>query len=292
MTPKTNRHYKKIAVRGKFPLLFCAVFLYAVLSTPDIYGSSRSFVAEKLKEERAKLQSNKNSFSWREHKYRSLPEFEKLTYDVKWQVISVGQATLELRGFNSIYGRRAHHIYSSAKTKPFFDEVFKVRDTNEAWIDEKSMSSLRFVSNISEGGWKKRETLEFDPVEKTYRLYDNGKMQMGITPDYVQDVLTALYYIRTLDLNIGDRYTLEAHSGDMSWPLAVNVVRKEKIKVFAGEFDCLVLEPFVRENAGIMKTSGRMLVWVTDDGRKIPVYLKVKIPIGAAIAELEKIETK
>ncbi|MCL2390644.1 MAG: DUF3108 domain-containing protein [Endomicrobia bacterium] len=294
MMPKRIKSLNCHCVRGnpviKTVVIFFCIFLFAsnILS----YEPQSSFLAEKLKAERARIQSGKDSFVWRKHEGNPLPEFEKLTYGVKWQFISIGEATLELRGFEDINGRSAHHIYSMAKTKPFFDEVFKVRDINEAWLDRESLSSLRFVANISEGGWTKKETLDFDPIEKTYMLFDNGKMQKGATPEYVQDVMTALYYMRTLDLKVGEKYTLEAHSGDMSWALAVNVLREEKMKVPAGEFNCLVLEPFVRENAGIMKTSGQMLVWVTADERKIPVYLKVKIPIGSAIAALEKIEKK
>ena len=294
MTLKRLKSLRCLRKGGNPVIKTVVIFFFVSLFTSNILCDElrSSFIAEKLKNERARIQSDKDSFVWRKHEGNPLPEFEKLTYCVKWQFISIGEATLELRGFEDINGRSAHHIYSMAKTKPFFDEVFKVRDTNEAWIDRESMSSLGFVSNVSEGGWTKREILDFNHIEKTYKLYDNGKMQMGTIPEYVQDVLTALYYMRTLDLKIGEKYALEAHSGDMSWALAVNVLREEQIKVSAGEFKCLVLEPFVRENAGIMKTSGQMLVWVTADKRKIPVYLKVKIPIGSAIAELEKIETK
>ncbi|MCL2485775.1 MAG: DUF3108 domain-containing protein [Endomicrobia bacterium] len=293
------RRYDKLGYNySKKALIFAGIFFCTALFTPSLFcdeafpESQTNFIAERLKEERVRLQSNRDSFEWRKYEGKPLPEFEKLTFSVKWQFVTIGEATLELRGFEDINGREAHHIYSMAKTKPFFDEVFKVRDINEAWLDRESLSSLRFSADISEGGWTKKETLDFDPVERTYQLFDNGKMQMGATPEYVQDVMTALYYMRTLDLKVGESYTLEAHSGDMSWALAVNVLREEKIKVPAGEFKCLVLEPFVRENAGIMKTSGQMLVWVTNDERKIPVHLRVKIPIGAAIATLEKIETK
>ncbi len=250
-----------------------------------------SFVAEKLKEERGKMEANKKAFVWRTHEGNRLPEYEKLTYSVMWEFVSVGEATLELRGFDEIEGRKAHHIYSYAMSKPFFDEFFKVRDINEAWLDGESMSSLKFYSDISQGGWTKREQIDFDQVEKTYLLYDNGKMQKGSIPDYVQDVMTALYYVRTMDLKVGQDYTLEAHSGDLSWPLVVKVLRKEKKKTPAGEFNCIVVEPLVRKDAGIINAQGKMLVWITDDAKKIPVYLKSKIPVGSVNAVLEKIET-
>lgn len=253
--------------------------------------ANEGFVASKLKIERAKAADAKKTYTWRKHEGKPLPEYEKLVFNAVWKFVAVGEATLELRGFVDIEGRKAHHIYSYAKSKPFFDSFFKVRDTNESWLDEESKTALRYASKISEGGWKKEETLYFNQPEKTYLLNDSGKMKKDKTSENVQDVMSALYYIRTLDIKVGEKYVLDAHSGDLPWPLTIKVLRKETIKVPAGEFECFVLEPGIRKNAGIINASGKMLVWVTADEKKIPVYLKVKIPIvGSVEAELSRIE--
>ncbi|MCL2144432.1 MAG: DUF3108 domain-containing protein [Endomicrobia bacterium] len=247
------------------------------------------FVANKLKEELAKTEEAKRSHVWRKHEGSPLPEYEKLVFNARWKFITVGEATLELRGFDDIEGRKAHHIYSYAKTKPFFDNFFKVRDVNESWLDEESKVSLRYSSNISEGGWKKLETLYFNHPERTFLLNDNGKMKKGAIPENLQDVLSALYYIRTMDIKAGDKYVADAHSGDLSWPLTISVLKEEKVSVPAGTFNCFVLEPAIRKNAGIVNASGKMRVWVTADEKKMPVLLKVKIPIlGSVEAELER----
>lgn len=246
--------------------------------------------SKKINEEIKRIQKENKEFKWRKHEGTPLPEFEKLTFNVMWQFISVGEATLELKGFNEIERRKAHHIYSHAKTKPFFDEVFPVRDVNQAWLDYESMSALRFISDISEGDWKKNEEIYYNQISKTFLLNDNGKMQKGTIPEYVQDVLTALYYVRTINLEIGKEYTLEAHTGDLSWPLKVKVLKTEKKKTKTGTFDCIVVEPLVRDDAGIFKAQGTILVWLTNDERKMPVYLKAKIPVGSINAVLEQID--
>lgn len=259
----------------------------------NAYAEEHNFIADRLKEERAKAAEIKQAHVWRKYEGRSLPEYEKLIFDAMWKFITVGEASLELRGFEEIDGRKTHHIYSYAKTKPFFDSVFKVRDTNESWLDEESKVTLKYVSNISEGGWKKREILYFNQPENTFLLDDNGKLKKGQTAQNVQDVLSALYFIRTLDIKVGEEYTLDAHSGDLSWPLTVKVLRKETVKVPVGEFKCLVLEPVIRKDAGIVNAKGKMLVWVTNDDIKMPVYLKVKIPIlGSVEAKLSKIKNQ
>ena len=252
--------------------------------------NKKSFIAAKLKEERAKIEEEKRNFVWRVHRGNPLAENEKLVFDVNWQFISVGEATLELRGFEDIDGRKAYHIYSEAKTKPFFDNFFKIRDVNESWIDAQSMSALRFVSDISEGDFQKHEETHFDQVRGTYYLYDRGKIQMGDVPRYVQDVFTSLYYLRTMDIKTGGEYVLDAHTGDETWPLVVKVLRKDAIKINKKKIKCFVVEPQVRENSGIFNAKGKIEVWLTADDKKTPVYMKSKIPIGSIYAILQNLE--
>ena len=117
---------------------------------------------------------------------------------------------------------------------------------------------------------------------------DDGTLKYGDTVRWVQDVISSLYFFRTLDLEVGKEYVFEAHSGKDTWPLKTKVLSKEKVKVPAGEFDCLVLQPFVREDAGIFKAKGKLKVWVTDDENKMPVKMKSKIPVGSISAELSE----
>ncbi|MDR2426608.1 MAG: DUF3108 domain-containing protein [Endomicrobium sp.] len=279
----------------KVRLFVITAFLLCIIESSHavvLQSKDEGYIAGKLKIECEKREKIRKSYTWRISAGAPFAEYEKLVFNVMWKFITVGEASLELRGFEDIEGRKALHIYSYAKTKPFFDNFFKVRDTNESWLDEESKTSLRYVSIISEGGWKKYEILYFNQPEKTFLLNDSGKMKKGEITENVQDVLSALYYMRTLDIEVGEKYVLDAHSGDLSWPLVIKVLRKEKVKVPLGEFDCFVLEPNIRENAGIMNAKGKMLVWVTADKKKMPVYLKVKIPIGSINAKLERIEIK
>ena len=57
------------------------------------------------------------------------------------------------------------------------------------------------------------------------------------------------------------------------------------MKVEAGTFDCLVVEP-VQETAGLFKHKGKLKVWMTDDDRKMPVLMKSKVLVGYLSAEL------
>ena len=225
------------------------------------------------------------NFKWRTLK-SELPAEENLVFDIYWKIIKVGQATLEIKGFEEIDGRTVFHLYSQAKSSPFFDNFFKVRDVNESWMDKESLCSLRYHFDVSEGGWKKQEQADFDHIRKEFTLNDNGTIKKGKIPTFVQDIISAFYYFRTLDLEVGDEYVFDVHSGEHTWPLKTKVTGKEKVEIKSGTFECLILEPGVREDAGIFRAKGELRVWLTNDKNKMPVMMKTKTPFGSIVAKL------
>ena len=55
----------------------------------------------------------------------------------------------------------------------------------------------------------------------------------------------------------------------------------------AGTFKCLIIEPLAREG-GLFKSEGKVLLWLSDDDRKIPVKVSTKVLIGSISAELRE----
>ena len=101
------------------------------------------------------------------------------------------------------------------------------------------------------------------------------------------DILASFYYIRTQTMVPGDTLRVANHSGRNIYTLAVIVHRRETIKVQAGKFNCLVVEPLLVEEGGIFKHDGRLLVWLSDDPIKMPVQMKSKVSfIGSITTEL------
>ena len=224
------------------------------------------------------------AFEWRKETNKVLAPGEKLCFSIKWQFITVGYATMEIMGIDDVFNRKAFHIYTEARSSSFFDTFYKVRDTNESWMDTESLCSLKFVSIVNESKHDKTETLILDQENRKFTLVENNKS--GPIPQWVQDVLSCLYYLRTKDLAVGQAVTIDAHQGDESWPLIIKIVKREKIRVPAGEFDCFLVEPAVREGAGIFQAKGKIWVWLTADERKVPVKMSSKIPIGSVEAVL------
>jgi len=68
----------------------------------------------------------------------------------------------------------------------------------------------------------------------------------------------------------------------------VKVIKKEKIKVGDKKYRTILVEPMMREE-GIFSAKGSILVWLTDDKRRIPVRMSSKVLIGSVTVDLIEI---
>jgi hypothetical protein len=67
----------------------------------------------------------------------------------------------------------------------------------------------------------------------------------------------------------------------------VKVLRKEHVRVHAGEFDCIVVQPVLRY-PGLFEQKGKLTIWLTDDAKKMPVMMRSKVVIGSINAALKE----
>jgi len=208
---------------------------------------------------------------------------ERFVYAVQYGLVTAGEATLEVRNIAEIRETPCYRIVSDARTNNFFSKLFKVRDRYESYMDTTELYSLRYEKHVREGKFKRDDTVEFDQAAHLAMYADRT---VPIAPR-TQDVLSALYYVRTLQLQVGQAVSLANHTDGKNYPLIVKVLRRERVTVDAGTFDCLVVEPLLRGPA-IFTQKGRLTVWVTDDTTRMPVLMKSKVVIGHVSAVLKE----
>ena len=226
---------------------------------------------------------------------------EKLTFVVRYGFIKAGEATMEVEGIVPIADREAYKIVSKAKSSRTFDIFFKVRDQVESWLDTQGIFSWKFNKSLREGGFKFDLKVEYDQLYgkanvKSIRYEDSEPLQIRDQnekiveiPPYVLDILASFYYVRTQRLRLGRPLYLTNHDNEKIYDLKVIVQKREVIKVKAGKFRCIMVQPQLRGDA-IFKQKGELWVWVSDDQYKIPIQMKSAVFIGKITTELKKIE--
>ncbi len=85
----------------------------------------------------------------------------------------------------------------------------------------------------------------------------------------------------------GDYVTLYNFYKDTSHELRVKFLGRQELEVAAGTFKTIVVEPLVKEG-GLFKSEGRIVIWLSDDERKIPVRVNTKVVIGSIDVELKQ----
>jgi hypothetical protein len=209
---------------------------------------------------------------------------EELVFSVNYGPVNAGEATLAVLSVLEFSGRNCYAIESRTTSNSFFSAFYKVRDKVISYIDVEQLTSRYFYKRLREGDYRNTVEITFDQ-EQSKALYADGR-EFATVPG-VHDVLSAFYYVRSLDLRVGDVYALPAHASRETYDLEVLVLDTETVTVPAGTFTCFVVEPRL-VGEGLFKHEGKLVVYVTADVHKIPVLMKSKVPVGSIDATLER----
>ena len=226
--------------------------------------------------------------SWPKRVNRAYAVGEKLTFAVQYFTATAGYAILSIPEYSVQQGRVCAHIVAEAKTHPFFETFFKVRDRIETYIDADSLIPWRYEKHIREGGFSADAGYVFD--QRAHKMLEPDKGKSVTVTAETQDVLSCFYWFRTMELTPGKDATIHVAADNMlSYELLVNVLRREKVSTLAGEFDCILVQPHLKYD-GIFQQKGEVFVWISDDQRRIPVKIQTKIAIGSINLTLQDAE--
>ncbi len=246
-----------------------------------VYLAQAATGEKKVSEDTATVPPTDTLSKVREVSNHSFGAGEKLVFKVRWGPISAGTATMSIPEVIDYNGRKCYRIVSTAESNKFFSTFFKVQDRVESLMDKEGLHTLHFEKHIREGKFKADRYVKFDQ-ENHIAIEGNDTIQV---PSFVQDVLSAFYYVRTQPLEVGESLFVDNYADKKNYPLEVKVLRKERIEVEAGTFDCLVVEPILQTSA-IFEQKGSLTVWLTDDHKKMPVLMKSKVIVGSIATEL------
>jgi hypothetical protein len=224
--------------------------------------------------------------------FREIPQSafavgERLVFDVGYSFLTAGEAVFTIPKIDTVNGREAYQIVFTVNSTPTFSWIYKVEDRYETLLDRKGLFPWRFTQRIREGTYSRDFSAEFDQVNYIARTTEGDYP----IPPYVHDIVSAFYFTRTIDFSnfrVGQTVELQNFYKDTTHTLGVKFLGYQRVKVPAGTFDCILIEPLVREG-GLFKSDGRVIIWLTNDERKIPVKVTTRIIIGTISSELREV---
>jgi len=219
---------------------------------------------------------------------------EKLRYKVSWRLLPAGNAELKLTEDRSAPGR--WRVEGKAASVGTVSNIYKVEDEYQSSFRNPLLCSNGLRKTIHEGGRHRDVKLEFDARRGIARVeekdLETGAMvraEQFAAPACVHDILSALYYVRTRPLTVGQSFEVPVNDGSKTIQLRVEVQAEEEISTDLGKQRAVRVEPAVFDGK-LFSGKGRMHVWFSKDAQRVPLQLRAQIGVGTITATLAAIE--
>jgi hypothetical protein len=220
----------------------------------------------------------------------NLAQTVTLHYGVEWRMIRAGTARLTWspRG-ESFQGDL--HIESAG----LVSKLYRVKDDYRVEMT-KELCATSVVIDAQEGKRHRETKITFGAGKANYLekdlLKDNVVLAKELeTPSCVHEYIGALNKVRGMKVDPGQSVEVLMSDGKRFANVRIEAQEREKIKTPTGTHNTIRYEVHMFNNV-LSTRKARMYAWLTDDSRRMPVQLRVRMQflIGTITLQLEKEE--
>ncbi len=212
---------------------------------------------------------------------------EKIQFTVFYNVIGLyvnaGNATFTVDK-TKLNSQEVYHVVGEGKTNPRYDWIFKVRDRYESYFHTQTYRPMKFIRDVNEGDYKKREEVIFDHQNKK-AISAKGSYNI---PDKFQDVISSLYFARNLNYNAykpGDMIPFDMYLDGEIHKMYIRYVGKENVKTKYGKFKAIKLKPLTLKG-NVFEGGEKMTIWISDDYNHLPLRIESPLTVGKIKVDL------
>ena len=213
---------------------------------------------------------------------------ERLTYTVEWRLIHAGNVVIEAGPTSEVVKLESAGMVSA---------LYKIDDTYRVQFDS-SFCAASSQMNSKEGLRHRETAITFDRNRNRASLLERDVDKNSVVsktdipiPNCVHDVITALKQLRRTKVDVGQSVQLPVSDGRKSAAVKIEAQERERVITPAGAFNAVRYEVNLL-NGVVYSRAGRVFIWLTDDDRRVPVQIRLRMnfPLGTVTLELEKEE--
>jgi Protein of unknown function (DUF3108)/Glycosyl transferase family 2 len=208
---------------------------------------------------------------------------ERLVYGARLGVFSVGEATLEVAGLDTVRGVETMHFRFHIQGGALW---YHLDQTLESWVGREDFRSRRFLNRTEEKGKHWQRDFDIFPDSGFYR--EAGRDSTRPTVADPLDDAAFLYWIRTVPLRVGERYEFQRYFRIERNPVIVEVLGRERISAAGHKWDAIVLRPTIPNGGGIFAEKAEARMWLSDDRDRIVLALQSKFSFGHMTLKLKE----
>jgi len=220
---------------------------------------------------------------------------EILSYNVEWRLVEAGKAKLIWNESTQV-SRPGWQVNLHLESAGLVSKLYRVNDDYTADLNGDFCVQNTHIQ-AHEGGRQRETVVHFDPATRKANYLERDLIKHSALsletdiPVCVHDVIGGLFFLRTRNFELGRSIEVSVSDGKKTVAAKVEAQQREQIKVPAGTFQTVRYEAFLF-NGMLYRRPGHLYVWLTDDARKLPVRIQVRLQftIGTITFQLEKEE--
>lgn len=225
---------------------------------------------------------------------------ERLVIGFRWMMLPAGSATIRVDRGEAVGDRPTLRFYGHILSSKLVDTIYHVDNTVESLVDQKALVPYRFLLSMYETAQKKETRVKFDHVRNVAHYQSDRKSQKwgdqvidrkdGIKA-FVQDLFSGIYYARTLTYSLGKTQSFFLYENGQQFEVELTPVANELVTAPVGAFQCWKIKVGIKLD-NVLKPTGDVFMWLSDDSKKYIVKFDAKIKIGSLNGGLEQIKER
>lgn len=214
---------------------------------------------------------------------------EELVYKIYYNLNKVWVAAGEVT-FRTAEDGNKYHFSATGVTYSNYEWFYKVRDYYNTWADKNSLLPIVSERSVSENKYQLYDKVWYDQNKRKASFLRGQTKDKADTPgnvtltDCTHDVLSIIYYCRTLDYSkaaVGTEYPAKFMLDEQIYDLKYKFLGRENKAIREqGTWKVMKFSPqLVAGN--VFKENAQMYIWGSDDENKIPVMIESPIAVGS-----------
>lgn len=227
---------------------------------------------------------------------------ETLIYEGKLSKIVQGIAVADLSfTFTNAPDSDDYLVKSYARSKGSLVKLFRYSffQEYESYIDNEFFRILKTVRHDEQKDRVRDSIAIFDYKENQVTFTEVNPKEPMRAPRKIaseikgetHDIVSGAYALRIYPLAVGKVFELMISDSGLIYKIPVRVTAREKQKTILGKVMCFRVEPEVFGANRLIDQEGSMIIWITDDARRIPVRAKISTDPGKLEVKLKSITT-
>jgi hypothetical protein len=190
------------------------------------------------------------------------------------------------------------HLVADVISKGFFTRLagFRFHEHVESIIDPDPFGALK-TNKLDEQGKRVRVSealFDYEKRKVTWTERDPNQNQPPKISTYdftepLQDILSMIYFLRTRNLQVGQTFEIPVIDSGRMFRVPVTVMERKRINTVLGRVNALRVDAAIFGEGRMIRSNGKLSIWITDDSRHLPVWAQVKINLGTVDIKLKQV---